>query len=100
MTPLTSTQKKHLRGLAHPLKPLIQIGKGGLSSAVEEQLEQAFNDHELVKIKFNEYKEEKTELATTLATARGGQVVGIVGHVAILFRSHPKPEKRRIVVPA
>lgn len=98
MQPLTSAQKKHLRGLAHPLTPLVQIGKSGLSATLIQQLDQTLNDHELVKVKFNEFKEERREMAESLAQQSHSEVVGVIGHVAILFRSHPKPEKRRIVL--
>ncbi|MDZ4164641.1 MAG: ribosome assembly RNA-binding protein YhbY [Smithellaceae bacterium] len=96
---LGSLERKYLRGLAHHLKPLIQIGKGGLSEEVISQIEQSLLDHELIKIKFGDFKEEKKELTAAIAEKTGSEAVGIIGNVAILYRPHPEPEKRRVFPP-
>ncbi|MBC7171460.1 MAG: YhbY family RNA-binding protein, partial [Polyangiaceae bacterium] len=38
---LNGKQRRHLRGLAHSLEPLVQIGKEGLSSGIESALRSA-----------------------------------------------------------
>jgi len=91
---LTGTQKKYLRGLAHDLKPLIQIGKSGLADKVMAHIDQIFLDHELIKIKFNEFREEKKEMAVEIATRAHCEPVGIIGNIAIFYREHPDKEKR------
>lgn len=99
MTQLTSSQCKHLRGLAHPLKPIVLVGREGVSPALVANTAQALADHELIKVRFNAYQEERRELAAELALAADAQLAGLVGHVAILFRPHDDPARRRIVLP-
>lgn len=99
MTSLTSGQRKHLRGLAHGLKPVVLVGKEGVSEALVGETAQALFDHELIKVRFNAHQEERRELTEELALAADAEVAGVVGHVAILFRRHDDPTKRRIVLP-
>ena len=40
-TPLEGFQRRYLRGLANPLKPLVQVGEGGLSESVISALDDA-----------------------------------------------------------
>lgn len=47
---LTSKQKQFLKKEAHPLKPIIQIGKDGLSNNLFITVNQALKAHELIKI--------------------------------------------------
>ena len=54
---LYSFQKKYLRGLAHGLKPLVFVGQKGVTPALVDALNQALSDHELIKVKFIEFKE-------------------------------------------
>ncbi len=99
MTELTSGQRKYLRGLAHHLDPVVIVGKQGLTDAVTQATTEALDAHELIKIRFNEFKKEKKELTAHLAGETGSAVAGIIGHVAILYRPHPEEDKRRITLP-
>ena len=51
---LTGKQRRHLRALGHGLAPVAMIGKGGLTDAFVEGLDQALGTHELVKLKLLE----------------------------------------------
>jgi RNA-binding protein len=95
---LTSAQRKRLRALAHRLEPVVQVGKEGATDEVAEQVDRALAAHELVKVRFVAGKEEKAELVAGLCARTGAVAAGVVGHVAIFFRPHPHPEKRRIRV--
>ena len=99
MAKLTSAQRKFLRGLSHPLKPVVQIGKQGLTEATLRQADDALNDHELIKVQAPVPREEKKELAERLATELEAEVAGHIGHVIILYREHPDPEERAIELP-
>lgn len=94
-------QKRYLRGLAHSLKPVVFIGQKGLTDALIRSTEEALNTHELIKIKFNDFKEksQKQELSEKIETATKSELVGLVGHVATFYRRHKDPEKRKIVIP-
>ena len=102
MKTLTASQMKYLRGLAHRLKPVVQIGQYGLTDAVVQATESALNRHELIKVKFNDIKDknEKKALAARLEKDTGCAVVGMIGHVAIVYRQHKDSEKRRISLPS
>jgi RNA-binding protein len=100
MDELEGFQRRHLRGLAHPLKPVVMIGKEGLSDAVVAKAEAELLAHELIKVRFIDWKEEKRELLGELAARTRAELVGVVGHVGILFRQNREPERRKIRVPA
>ncbi len=99
MNELTSKQRKFLRGLAQHLDALIIVGKQGVSDGLASATRDALESHELVKVRFNEFKEEKRELTEALAERTRSQIAGMIGHVAILYRQQPDPEKRKIVLP-
>jgi len=99
MKPLSSTQRKFLRSSAHHLDPVILIGKQGITDALVKAAVEALDAHELIKIRFNEFKTEKAALAETIANRAGAEIAGMIGHVAILYRRHPEPDKRKIVLP-
>lgn len=99
MEALNGKQKKYLRGLAHPLPPVVLIGREGVTEGVLKALDQALEDHELLKVKFNEFKESKGELLQEMAARTEAAVAGVVGHVAILYRPRREEEKRRIHLP-
>jgi RNA-binding protein len=101
MEALKGFQKKYLRGLAHSLRPVVTIGRQGITDALLSSVDQALLDHELIKIKFNEFKEkaQKTEMIARIEAATGCQVAGMIGHTAICFRVHPDPEKRVVSLP-
>jgi RNA-binding protein len=99
MTKLTGAQRKYLRGLAHSLKPLVRIGKQGLTEGALHEIDAAVDSHELIKVHAPGTKEEKQDLAQRMEEATGAAAVGMIGHVIILYREQPDPEKRRIEIP-
>ncbi len=100
MKKLTSTQAKYLRGIAHGLKPVVYVGQKGVTDALISSTEEAFDQHELIKIKFIDFKEknQKTDIARALESRTGSHLAGIIGHIAILYGQHPDPEKRKIIL--
>lgn len=98
-TELSGKQRKHLRGLAHDLDPVVHVGAKGLSDAVLEELDRALEAHELIKVRFLE-PEEKKRQAREIAARLDAHLAGLIGHVGILYRPHPDPDERRIHLPA
>lgn len=96
---LTSAQRKYLRGMAHELEAVVLVGKGGLSDAALENLDAALESHELVKMKFNDFKDQKKELTAMAAERLGAAEVGAIGHVVILYRPARDEKKRHIELP-
>ena len=101
MSKLKGFQKKYLRGLAHNLNPIVIIGQKGLTDMVFSTLDEAFDAHELIKLKFNDFKEkeQKKSLASTIEQQTNCEMVGMVGHTAVFYRPHSQPEKRKIRLP-
>lgn len=91
---LTDSQKKLLRTLAHPRKPVVIVGAAGLTDAVVAEIDQALAAHELIKVRIRlEEREARDEaVAAILAQTRATQVQRI-GHVLTVFRrNHKKPK--------
>ena len=88
MTELEGFQRKHLRGLAHSLKPVVQVGASGVTESVLRQVDEALGDHELIKVRLHD-PEDKKAAATELAEGSGAALCGLVGHTVILYRAHP-----------
>lgn len=91
---LSGKQRRYLRSLGHDLRPLVLLGKGGLTENVFKQIEQNLVAHELVKIKLPKlFGEERTEFAKELTEGTQSELVQILGHVALIYRPHPKEPK-------
>ena len=95
MLELNSKQRKFLEKSAHNLQPIVIVGGAGMTDGVMQMSDKALADHELIKVKFNEYKEEKQELARELCDRIGALLVRLIGNVAILYRPAEKIEERR-----
>ncbi len=96
--PLSGKQKRHLRGLAHSLSPLVQIGKQGLNDAVAAQVSTALLAHELIKVKLlQEAPCDIAEASAFLKTKTGAHEAQKIGRTLVLFLSHP--EKPTIHLP-
>lgn len=94
MTELSSKQRKLLEKYAHPLPALVQIGGAGVSEAQTAHIARCLADHELIKVKFNEFKDDKRPLAEQLAAQTDATLVRIIGNVAILYRPAEQPDER------
>ena len=99
MGKLTNSQRQYLRRSAHHLKPIAHIGKNGLTEPVVASVDLGLAAHELIKVKFVDFQDQKQALAQELAVASGSELVGLIGNIAILYRRHPDPEQRQIALP-
>ncbi len=89
--PLSSQQKKSLRGIAHHLDPVVAVSERGLSEGIIEETERALNDHELIKVKvFDNDRTVRQDIANELAEKTGAVVVQKIGKIAILYRNNPQ----------
>jgi RNA-binding protein len=100
MAELTGAQRKYLRGMAHYLKPVVQVGKNGVTDAVVESIDKALDDHELIKVRLGDPQGRKKELADEIVARTRSAWVGMIGHVVTLYRQQPDPEKRTIDLPS
>jgi RNA-binding protein len=89
MVPLTNAQVRSFKARAQRLKAMLKIGKDGLSPQFIAALDEALKSHELLKVKFDDLKDQKKELSPILAEKSHSHLVTRVGNVVVLYR--PKP---------
>jgi RNA-binding protein len=86
MVPLTNSQARALKAQAQRLKATLKIGKEGISPKFLAALDDALRHRELVKVKFDDFKDQKKELSPQLAERCGSHLVTRVGNVVVLYR--------------
>lgn len=95
---LSERQRRHLRGLAHVLQPVVRLGSAGLTDAVARETDRALSDHELIKIKApGGDREVRDQMFEELARRTSSSLVHRIGNVAVLYR--PRPDLPKIVIP-
>ena len=99
---LEGFQRKYLRGLAHKLKPVVFIGQKGITETLNRSIDDALTAHELIKLKFIDFKEkeDKERLTAITEETHNCELAGMIGHMAIFYRRHPDEEKRKITLPS
>ncbi|MDB6053952.1 MAG: hypothetical protein JWN25_1475 [Verrucomicrobiales bacterium] len=93
---LTNNQLRQLKAKAQHMDASLKIGKAGFSDGFIATLKRELELHELVKVKFDEFKEEKKVLAPELAEKTGSHLVMRVGNVAVYFKQNAEAGKRKI----
>ncbi len=94
---LTQSQRRHLRGLAHPKKPVVWIGQHGLTAGVRNELQIALDAHELIKVSVRTGdRAARDVLVAELAGALGAELVQRIGNVVTLYRAHPAEPRIRL----
>ena len=92
---LSPEQRREYRGIAHNLKPVIIVGDKGLTEGLQEELERALNDHELIKIKVaSQDREARQEAISTLCEASGAELIQTIGKIAVIMRRAQKPNPK------
>jgi RNA-binding protein len=95
---LSERQRRDLRTLAHPLRPVIRLGNAGLTAAVARETERALRDHELIKVRTpGGDRAARDEAFVALARHTGSTLIQRIGNVAVLYR--PRPELPGILIP-
>jgi len=93
---LSSKQRSRLASLSQSLDPLVQLGRAGASEAFAEHLDTLLEEHELVKVRFMDFKESRHELSLEIAARTKSELIRVIGNTAIFFRRSSDQEKRRI----
>ncbi|MDA3938774.1 MAG: YhbY family RNA-binding protein [Spirochaetia bacterium] len=86
MKKISSRQRNILRKEAHTLKPVVMIGKNGVTPELIAAVDAALTDHELIKIKFQDFKEDRRALTGSLSDSVKAIVISVIGNIAILYR--------------
>lgn len=90
----TSKQRKILEKAAHDMQPVVIVGGAGVTDGVMDMIDKSLAAHELLKVKFNEYKDEKVELTNDICAKTNASLVRVIGNIAILYREAEKPDDR------
>ncbi|WP_305965725.1 ribosome assembly RNA-binding protein YhbY [Marinobacter salsuginis] len=92
---LSPEQRREYRAIAHNLKPVIIVGDKGLPEGLQEELERALNDHELIKIKVaSQDREARQEAITALCESSGAELVQTIGKIAVILRRAKQPNPK------
>jgi RNA-binding protein len=95
---LTSAQARFLRGQAHGLKAILQVGGKGIGDTLVEEVSGALEHHELIKVKVAaEDRDARDALIDQLVQRTDAALVQRIGHIAVLYR--PSQDHRQIVLP-
>lgn len=95
---LSNPVRSKLKSLAQRLNPLLVLGKQGANEGFVRSLDETLALHELVKIRFGAFQDERKVLAPELAEKTRSHLVWIVGHVAVFYRQNPDAQKRKVQV--
>src|SRR3954470_7368388 len=93
---LTNAQIAKLKGMAQRMDATLKIGKAGLSESFLKMVRETLARRELIKVKFDEFKDQKKTLAPELAQKTESRLVTLIGNVVVLYRQNPDSEKRKI----
>ena len=95
---LTNAQIRFLRGQAHDLRAMLQVGGKGISEALVVEVDGALEHHELIKVKVAaDDRELRDAMIAELTERTGAVLVQRIGHTAVLYRQ--AKDKRHIVLP-
>lgn len=85
---LSTKQRQFLKGLAHPLKPVILLGANGLTEGVLSEIEVALGHHELIKIKIpGDDRETRRLIIDAIVRETRAEEVQLIGKTLVLFRT-------------
>lgn len=97
MSQFSNKQIRHLRSLAHDLKPVVIIGDKGLTQGVIDEIKNALDIHELIKVKVRaEERDERQEMISLITQRTGSTKVQLVGHIVTLFK---RSKEAKIALP-
>lgn len=95
---LTGKQKRFLRAKANRLKPIFQVGKGGVNENMIEQIAEALEKRELIKISIlQNCLEDKNEVAEALSEGADAELVQVIGSQIVLYKE--SEDNKEIILP-
>ena len=90
---MTSKQRAVLRSRAQSLSPVVMVGHDGITEGVIAALDQALTDHELVKVRFQDFKDMAGDLAEDLSKKTNSTKIAVTGFTAVFYRRNPEKAK-------
>ena len=96
---LTGKDRRALRALGHHRKPVVFVGKDGVTDAVVTAVAEAHAGDELIKVRvLDTCEDDRNEVAAALAERTGSALVQVLGRTLLLYR--PDPESPEIHLPS
>ncbi len=94
---LNKKQIQHLKGVAHPLKPVVLLGNNGLTEAVVAEIDFALNHHELIKVKIpTDDRENKALIVEAICRETNSTKIQVIGKTLVIYR---QSEENKIRIP-
>lgn len=94
----TALHREKLRRLAHEVKPIVMVGRGGLSDGLLAAIRRGLLDHELIKVKLLDAAPVSREaFALWVHEKTKADAIAWVGRTVIFYQRHP--EKQKIHLP-
>ncbi|WP_070120737.1 ribosome assembly RNA-binding protein YhbY [Bacillus marinisedimentorum] len=95
---LTGKQKRFLRSKAHHLNPIFQVGKGGVNENLIQQVKDALEARELIKVSvLQNCEQDKQEVAELLSEGASAELVQVIGNTIVLYKE--SENKKQIELP-
>ncbi|HAN42324.1 MAG TPA: RNA-binding protein [Sphaerochaeta sp.] len=91
---MNSKERARLRGEAQSLSPVVMVGHEGITEGVINMLNQALDDHELVKVRFQDFKDLTKDLANELKNKTNSELIATTGFTAVFYRENPEKSKQ------
>lgn len=86
---MNTKQKQLLKGKAHGLKPIVFIGNNGLTASVNNEIDRALNDHELIKMRIHhEDRDVRKELFAEVSKIHHAELLQVIGAIGVLYRKN------------
>lgn len=91
---ITSKQRAYLRSIAQNLQPIFQVGKNGVNENQIEQIKNALEAREIIKITMlDTTPADKHSIADKIAEKTGAEIVQVIGKKLTIYkRSEENPQ--------
>jgi len=97
MSKLSNSQIRHLKGLAHNIKPVVMIGDKGLSQTVMDEIKIALDSHELIKINIRaEDREDRNNIIEKIINKTQSTKVQTIGGKLVIYK---QSKEAKIAIP-
>ena len=93
---LTGKQRSFLRKQVVTMKPIMQIGKGGLTNEIKTAIRNTLEARELIKISILQNSDVEREEVAEALEEMGFDIVQKIGRVVVVFKASTKKENQKI----
>ena len=100
LPPLSNREVRELKSRSQRLTAVTKLGKSGLSPDFVAGVDRELAQHELIKVKLTELKDQRFELGKNLAALTRSHLVWVIGHVLVLYRQKSAGDPLSAPIPA